>query len=247
MMTELLTTRQVQNLLKVDRITIYRMVQDGRLKGVKIGQQWRFQQSEVQRLLNGAAPEENQTALKPPLPVHCLQTIQELFSRISRLGGLVVDDAGEPVTALSGDCTLCRMLQAAPGGAQACRRSWQEMAAAAAAGEREFTCHAGLTCLAAPVMDGEALAAWFLAGQVRLSPADAEELAARARELAADYALPLSAVQEALRKVPVIPSDQHDLLSAWVIDAARAMESILQERAGFVQRMQQIADLTQIS
>jgi excisionase family DNA binding protein len=37
-----LTTRQVQNILQVDRITIYRMLQDGRLKGVKIGQQWRF-------------------------------------------------------------------------------------------------------------------------------------------------------------------------------------------------------------
>ena len=246
-MTELLTTRQVQNLLKVDRITIYRMLQDGRLKGIKIGQQWRFQQSEVQRLLSGAAPEENLPDRTPPLPVHCLQAVQELFSRISRLGSVVMDTAGEPVTAVSGECSLCRMLHETPTGAQACRRSRQEMAAAAAAGEREFTCHAGLNCLAAPVMDGEALAAWFLAGQVRLSPAAAEELAARARELAADYALPLSAVQEALRKVPVIPSDQHDLLSAWVIDAARAMESILQERAGFVQRMQQIADLTQIS
>ena len=34
-MTDLLTTRQVQDILKVDRITIYRMLQDGRLKGVK--------------------------------------------------------------------------------------------------------------------------------------------------------------------------------------------------------------------
>jgi excisionase family DNA binding protein len=50
-MTDLLTTRQVQEILKVDRITIYRMLQDGRLKGVKIGQQWRFARREVERLL----------------------------------------------------------------------------------------------------------------------------------------------------------------------------------------------------
>ena len=41
-MDVLLTTREVLDMLKVDRITIYRMLQDGRIKGVKIGQQWRF-------------------------------------------------------------------------------------------------------------------------------------------------------------------------------------------------------------
>ena len=54
-MDDLLTTRQVQQLLKVDRITVYRMVQDGRLKGIKIGQQWRFPLSEVEHL-TGISP-----------------------------------------------------------------------------------------------------------------------------------------------------------------------------------------------
>ena len=31
-MENFLTTKQVQNLFKVDRITVYRMLQDGRLK-----------------------------------------------------------------------------------------------------------------------------------------------------------------------------------------------------------------------
>ena len=172
MMTELLTTRQVQNLLKVDRITIYRMLADGRLKGVKIGQQWRFPASEVERLLNGEAPVESATAVplaQAPLPVHCLQTVQNLFTGVSQVGGLVVDPTGEPVTALSGDCQLCRMMQSTPSGAQACRESWKAMVVAAANGEREFTCHAGLNYLVVPVMDGETLAGWLVAGQIRLS------------------------------------------------------------------------------
>lgn len=247
-MNELLTTRQVQNLLKVDRITIYRMLQDGRLKGVKIGQQWRFHQGEVQRLLNGDASAEAQPAPSPtpPMPVHCLQTIQNLFSSVSQLGGLVVDPSGEPVTALSGDCTLCRMMQNSPSGALACRQSWQAAAIGSAAGKREFTCHAGLTYLTAPVMDGETQAAWLLTGQVRLAPATQEEMLAQAEELAARHALPVSAVQEAIRKVPVIPTEKHDTLHTWATDAAKAMESILHERSGFLQRMQQIADLVQL-
>ena len=256
-MSELLTTREVQNILKVDRITVYRMLQDGRLKGVKIGQQWRFPRDEVQRLMNGQtaigsdAPATASAEAQPipsaaPLPVHCLQTVQNLFSSVSGLASLVLDPAGEPVTALSGECALCRMLQTSPSGAQACRDSWREMAAGSVNGERQFTCHAGLTYLSAPVMDGETLAGWLLVGQARLAPLSAAELAEQSQELARRHALPASAVQESLRKAPVIPSEKHDQMHAWVMDAAKAMESILQERTGFIVRMQRIADLTQI-
>ncbi|MGB9754636.1 helix-turn-helix domain-containing protein [Roseiflexus castenholzii] len=41
-MNDLLTTREVQDLLKLDRTTVYRMLKEGRLTGVKVGQQWRF-------------------------------------------------------------------------------------------------------------------------------------------------------------------------------------------------------------
>ena len=58
-MEDLLTTREVQELLHVDRITVYRMLSDGRLKGVKIGQQWRFPAREVDRLLSGTSAAAN--------------------------------------------------------------------------------------------------------------------------------------------------------------------------------------------
>ena len=75
-MENFLTTKQVQDLFKIDRITVYRMLQDGRLKGVKIGNQWRFPQREVEKFLSG----EN---VDPPVaiesdsvfPIHCVQTI----------------------------------------------------------------------------------------------------------------------------------------------------------------------------
>jgi len=256
-MSELLTTREVQNILKVDRITVYRMLQDGRLKGVKIGQQWRFPRDEVQRLMNGQtaigsdAPATASAEAQPipsaaPLPVHCLQTVQNLFSSVSGLASLVLDPAGEPVTALSGECALCSMLQTSPSGAQACRDSWREMAAGSANGERQFTCHAGLTSITAPILDGSTLVGWILVGQALLSDADAQALLDKAPELARRYALPVSAVQESIRKAPIIPSSQHDQMHSWVKDASKAMESILQERSGFIVRMQQIADLTQL-
>ncbi|MGD8518216.1 MAG: helix-turn-helix domain-containing protein, partial [Anaerolineae bacterium] len=47
----LLTTRQLQELLQVDRITIYRMLDDGRLEGFKVGGQWRFSRQAIDQWL----------------------------------------------------------------------------------------------------------------------------------------------------------------------------------------------------
>src|SRR5512133_3232380 len=86
-MNDLLTTRQVQEILKVDRITVYRMLNDGRLKGVKIGQQWRFPQNEVERLLGLNLPADTFAEINPDpnFPTHCVQTIQDLFADISQI------------------------------------------------------------------------------------------------------------------------------------------------------------------
>ena len=48
-MADLLTTNQVQTLLKVDRTTIYRMVEQGRLPAIRVGKQWRFSRPEIER------------------------------------------------------------------------------------------------------------------------------------------------------------------------------------------------------
>ena len=46
----MLTTRELQEFLKVDRITVYRMVESGDLPGMKVGGQWRFSQEAVDRV-----------------------------------------------------------------------------------------------------------------------------------------------------------------------------------------------------
>ncbi len=76
-MNELLTTKQIQDLLQVDRITVYRMLNDGRLKGVKIGNQWRFPQSEIDRL---TGEESDVSNLENKLPMFQI-SLQIVFMR----------------------------------------------------------------------------------------------------------------------------------------------------------------------
>ena len=51
----LLTAQQVQQMLEVDRSTIYRMAEDGRLPAIKVGRQWRFPAESIAELLTRRA------------------------------------------------------------------------------------------------------------------------------------------------------------------------------------------------
>lgn len=244
-MSELWTTRQVQERLKVDRITVYRMLQDGRLQGVKIGQQWRFERAGVERLLNTRpAASEAPAAEAAAFPTHCLQTIQDLFADVSGLGALVLDTSGMPLTTFSSPCALLALLLENPAGLAAMRAAWGSFTAAP--GSRFFTCPAGLQYTAAPIRSNGELVALFLTGGFYWSPPDPREQAERLRRVSQEYGLPLDALHEAAATVPVIDPAMHQRVETWPQSAARAIQSILQERGSFIQRMQQIASLTQI-
>lgn len=252
-MNDLLTSRQVQEILKVDRITIYRMLNDGRLKGVKIGQQWRFHLSEVERMLgiNTPAVENFPTSSDSNFPTHCVQTIQDLFAEVSQISAVVIDMEGTPLTQISHPTTFCEVLLSSPSGANACRTSWQAFARDSAvvngaAGSKLFTCYAGLHYVGAPIMEKDTQIGLFLAGQFYWQPADKREETERIRRLASAHNVPLQDLQESASKIPVIAPDQHPRVESWPFTAARAVQSILHERIGFMERLQQIANLTQL-
>ena len=76
------------------------MLQDGRLKGIKIGQQWRFSQGDVERLIEFNSPDQSNSipGPDPTFPTHCVQTIQDLFAEVGQISALVIDMQGLPLT-----------------------------------------------------------------------------------------------------------------------------------------------------
>jgi len=46
---KLMTVKEVCQMLKISRITLYRLLATGRLPGFKVGHQWRFRYGEVER------------------------------------------------------------------------------------------------------------------------------------------------------------------------------------------------------
>jgi excisionase family DNA binding protein len=248
-MDDLYTTRQVQDILKVDRITIYRMLKDGRLKGVQVGRQWRFNRQEVERVVSGGSPvdESIQTSADNGFPTHCVQTIQELFASVSQVSSLMVDMQGNPLTQPSSPCSFCRLMLASPSGAAAGQSSWAAFTRQSQDGSRYFTCHAGLQYVAAPVFDQGSQVGLFLEGQFYWQSPEPRELTERLRRLAAIHDLPPEELEQAANGVPVIAPERHAQVETWPAAVAQSIESILQERSGFIQRLQKIADLTQMS
>lgn len=245
-MDDFYTAKQVQGILKVDRMTVYRMLQDGRLKGVKIGHHWRFNRSEVDRLLGvreQAIPQDPSSGF----PTHCIQAIQDLFSEISQTGSLVVDMQGTPITAVSRPCAFCNHLLSSASGKEACQASWREIATACQTNRQTFTCHAGMQYAAAPIYDHGTQIGAFITGMFYFQQPDRYEESERVKRLASKLQIPSSELVEAILSIPLVPVDKRNQLELWPRSAAQAIHSILVERTGLINRLQKIADLTQIS
>jgi excisionase family DNA binding protein len=243
-MDDFLTTKQTQEMLKVDRITIYRMLNDGRLKGKKIGQQWRFPRLEVERLLNGAGPSE--WIGDASLPVHCLQTIQDLFSTVSQFSASLISPQGDLITTISNPCSFCRLFTADTSSLEACRSSQFSFFEKAQIGETRFTCHAGLHYAGKLVKSGDEIVALFIAGGYK-RPGIPGNLPGSITQILLDKGYSESEIKKTFSEVPALPPEQETIFDTWAASAAEAFTSILQERSAFSHRLKKIADLTQIS
>jgi excisionase family DNA binding protein len=258
-MDDILTTAQVISLLKVDRITVYRMLQDGRIKGIKIGQQWRFQASEVNRLLERetAAPaakpealdaavlrgEQPGTSQPGPFPQHCVQVIQNMYSGLGKICAVTVDKDGKTVTQTSQPCQFCTLIQSSPSAREACRKSRRDSTRKGTKGGW-FTCHAGVRYHQAPIYDNSLPVAYLLSGHHYPGLPDKAAETEQLKKLAEKHGLDWHKLQEAANQTPAVDADRLAEIDAWPQKFTDAIESILKERARLVNKLQQIAEIS---
>jgi excisionase family DNA binding protein len=254
-MSELLTVKEVQNLLKIDRITVYRMLKDGKLTGVKIGHQWRFSRQEIDSLLSGGAtkprtgeaeaPTELPSIIAPQaLPIHCVQMIQNVFSEIAQVASVTTGPDGQPLTAFSGSCAFCELIMSSEQGRQACVASWSRLSEQKERQPRFATCHAGLQYARARIEVDNELAAMLIAGQFYTEAPDAEEVSERTQRLAQTYGIEAEALFEAAQHLPVLDERKRAALGAWLESVAHTFEDIARERTGLMNRLRTIAAMS---
>jgi excisionase family DNA binding protein len=246
----LLSAKQVQELLNVDRTTIYRMLKDGRLTGIKVGQHWRFPSQEIDDLLslggaNRASAEMSVTG--NVLPLHCVQPIQDVFAEIAEVGAVTTDKDGNALTHISNSCDFCKLIRGSDEGRRACTASWQKLVAQKDSAPEFISCHAGLQYARARIEVRGELVAILVAGQFYAQAPDAQEEGERLRNLSQKYRIDENLLKQAASQISVLDERKIAQISGWLERVARTFEEISSERADLMSRLRQIAEMSVIN
>lgn len=196
MITEMLTAKDIQQMLQIDRSTVYRMADDGRLPAVKVGRQWRFPTNQMENWLQerGTAyphkgraatilsPQSEKIDLNTNLPIASIQLMQDAFADALGIMVIITDMDGNPITEFSNPCGLFAELSDVPKLWQKCMRHWQEMAATLSLEPKFMQSYLGLLCARGFIRVGAELKGMVFIGGVApqkwpLTEAEIEEIA----------------------------------------------------------------------
>src|SRR6266567_8350231 len=162
----LLTARQVQRMLGVDRSTVYRMAEDGRLPALKIGRQWRFHPGQIEHLL--AADTSPSTDAVAPVDAAGVGASSVINVAAELLGVMMVvtDMEGRPLTPVANPCPWFAGRADDPETIAACVAEWRLLADDLDFEPKFFTGLLGFECARTYIRSGRTLVGMVLAGGV---------------------------------------------------------------------------------
>jgi excisionase family DNA binding protein len=254
-MEELLTTKQVLDILQVDRTTIYRMLKDGRIVGVKVGQQWRFRRSEVEELLAGTSspatateqPRPSQPAITPDaLPISCLQSVQDVSAETMEVGAVTTDLDGQPLTEISNSGRFCELIRNTKSGNQACINSWRKLARQHESAPSFVTCHAGCHYARASIELDDTPYAMLVTGQFYIMAPEPDEVKQRVNRLAQLHGIDQTELARAAAELPILSPKKQEKITHWLEKLASTFSLIGRERADMLDRLRRIASMSSI-
>lgn len=252
--SELLTTRELQNLLKVDRITIYRMLEQGRLPGFKVGGQWRFSRREIEEWLEAqrdvlTLTDEVAAAPLPgsvPLPLRCVQNVQDVFAEALDVAAITTDLAGNPLTRVSHPCAFCDLVLSTPEGRKRCMDTWKASEIPGTPTPVTKRCHAGLSCMSVLVRVGGNPVAVFSACQFALADAVGGGGIVDLRRLAMELGLGEADLAAHRADVRVIDSSEVSRIARLIERMSVTLAEIGDERLTLLSRLERIAEMTRV-
>lgn len=153
-MTTFLTSREMQELINVDRSTVYRMAEDGRLPGVKVGRQWRFPADRVAAQLGLTIEPVGRVAAAQPEPgglelllrSEVAHSIAELTGELFGVMAVITDMEGHPITSVANPCGYYEAVANQPGAVEACMSQWRLFADEPHVAPRWVSTHLGFLC-----------------------------------------------------------------------------------------------------
>ena len=128
---DFLSAQEVGRLLNVDRSTVYRMAEGGGLTAVKVGRQWRFPASAIERFLRVDASDGATSQHDRATMVRAVASSMPLIELSAQLLGVMMiatDMDGQPVTDLVNPCSWFSEHADDPGFVATCLGYWKQLA-----------------------------------------------------------------------------------------------------------------------
>jgi excisionase family DNA binding protein len=171
----LLTARQVQTMFGVDRSTVYRMAEDGRLPAIKIGRQWRFRPEEIERLLVASPGAAMLNGAPPALPASAAAVV-EIAADLLGVMMVATDMHGRPLTGVANPSRWFAARADDPASLADCVVEWKMLADEPDFEPQFLTGQLGFQCARAYIRSGTSLVGMVLAGGVAPPGNDSDEL-----------------------------------------------------------------------
>ena len=217
----LLTTKQVQELFKVDKSTIYRMAEDGRIPAVKVGRQWRFPSDKLGSLLGGAAPIPPLSPSAPPagreyslemgLPAETAQALADLAADLFGVMAVVTDMDGNSLTSVANPCGYFTAVFDGVYTADRCAEGWRRLGEEIDLEPHFLPSHLGFLCARSFIRQGSRLVGMVIVGGVATEswpPSDAE-----IDSVAVETGVPVATIRDHINEVYWIDSAHQD----WIV------------------------------
>ncbi|MCG3208784.1 MAG: hypothetical protein FOGNACKC_02396 [Anaerolineae bacterium] len=248
----MLTAKDMQNLLQVDRSTIYRMAEAGRLPAIKVGKQWRFPKQTIDQWLqtNGSVPaaQPQPASLAPHtdfadlFPLECVQLIQDSFADALGVMIVVTDLDGRPVTQVSNPCGLFAAISDVPAALQKCLESWRQLANDINLEPRFLPSHLGLLCARGMIRVGPELKGMVFVGGI--APKNWPPPAEHIKVMAAEFGVPVELFEPHVNEVFHLSSTEQTRVLTFVQRIANIVAHIINERNSLMGKLDAIAQLT---
>ncbi len=238
-------------MFNVDRSTIYRMAEDGRIPAVKVGRQWRFPSERLEGLLGGAAvpsplsvaapPAGHEIALEQAVPVETAQALADLAADLFGVMAVVTDMAGNALTPVANPCGYFSAVFEGLYTPDRCAEGWRRLGEEIDLEPRFLTSHLGFLCARSFIRLGSSLVGMVIVGGVapaQWPPSDEEIL-----EVAAETGVAEAAIRAHINEVYWIDTAHQDWIVRNLSRVSDLISHLAESRSRLMARLEKIAAL----
>lgn len=255
MTAELLTTKEVENLVQLNRVTIYRLIREDGFPAVKLGNQWRFPREEVENWVaqKGRTLNKTNAANMPaPQPIQPLtlfhapevQSILTSFSTAIGVSIFIIDPQGNALTnATTCGYPFCQRIQESQHHDSTLCWQNQPQPHTMTPEHQVSQCVSGMSYLRTTIQFTNTPIAYAFMGPINTQTHDEHDIRTQIHAFSQSSGLEAQAILEHIQNVTFFSDSQIQILADLFTQVIESMLQMVATRQRNTRRLQAIANM----